>query len=171
MLLNDSLHKRLTSKERKVLLAEQIDDMYATIMRQAYFTLFEIEAHKAIANNNATIDKVAQLYLDNLSEQFADSIDISADFQWEWLYIPHFYHTPFYCYAYSFGNLLVMSLYQQFKAEGKSFIPRYFKILRAGGSQKPEQLLKNSGIDISNEQFWQQGFELVKNKIQEFKNM
>jgi oligoendopeptidase F len=70
MLLNDSLHKILDSKERKVLLAEQIDDMYATIMRQAYFTLFEIEAHKAIADQNATIDKVAQLYLDNLSEQF-----------------------------------------------------------------------------------------------------
>jgi oligoendopeptidase F len=109
--------------------------------------------------------------LDNLSEQFGDSIDISADFQWEWLYIPRFYHTPFYCYAYSFGNLLVMSLYQQFKAEGKSFIPRYFKILRAGGSRNPEQLLKDSGIDISNEQFWRQGFELVENKIQEFKNM
>ena len=127
MLLNDSLHKRLTNKERKVLLAEQIDDMYATIMRQAYFTLFEIEAHKAIANNNATIDKVAQLYLDNLSEQFADSIDMSADFQWEWLYIPHFYHTRFYCYAYSFGNLLVMSLYQQFKVFQNSSSWRFTK--------------------------------------------
>jgi oligoendopeptidase F len=171
MLLNDSLRKRLSSKERKISLAEQIDDMYATIMRQAYFTLFEVEAHKAIGDHNATIDKVAQLYLDNLSEQFGNSIDISADFQWEWLYIPHFYHTPFYCYAYSFGNLLVMSLYQQFKTEGKSFIPRYFKILQAGGSRKPEELLKDSGIDISNQQFWQQGFELVENKMKEFQDM
>jgi oligoendopeptidase F len=140
-------------------------------MRQAYFTVFEIEAHKAIADHNATIDKVAEIYLNNLTEQFDDSIDVSRDFKWEWLYIPHLYHTPFYCYAYSFGNLLVMSLYQQFKVEGTSFIPRYFKILKAGGSRKPEELLKDSGIDISDEEFWQQGFELVENKIKEFKNL
>ena len=171
MLLNDSLLKRLSAKQSKAFLAEQIDDMYATIMRQAYFTVFEIEAHKAIADHNATIDKVAEIYLNNLTEQFDDSIDVSRDFKWEWLYIPHLYHTPFYCYAYSFGNLLVMSLYQQFKVEGTSFIPRYFKILEAGGSRKPEELLKDSGIDISDEEFWQQGFELVENKIKEFKNL
>lgn len=171
MLLNDSLLKTLNTKESKAFLAEQIDDMYATIMRQAYFTMFEIEAHKAIADHHATIDKVAEIYLNNLSEQFGDSIDVSRDFRWEWLYIPHLFHTPFYCYAYSFGNLLVMSLYQQFKIEGKSFIPRYIKILGAAGSRKPEELLKDSGIDISNEEFWQQGFELVENKIKEFLNL
>jgi oligoendopeptidase F len=171
MLLNDSLLKTLNTKESKAFLAEQIDDMYATIMRQAYFTMFEIEAHKAIADHHATIDKVAEIYLNNLSEQFGDSIDVSRDFRWEWLYIPHLYHTPFYCYAYSFGNLLVMSLYQQFNIEGKSFIQRYIKILGAAGSRKPEELLKDSGIDISNEEFWQQGFELVENKIKEFLNL
>jgi oligoendopeptidase F len=85
MLLNDSLRKRLNNKELKISLGEQIDDMYATIMRQAYFTLFEIEAHKAIADHGATIDKVAQLYLDNLREQFGNSIDISADFRWHFI--------------------------------------------------------------------------------------
>ena len=110
-LLNDKLSKNLTDKERRLLLAEQIDDMYATIMRQAYFTLFEFDAHKMIPEQNATIDDVSELYFNNLNEQLGKSIDISHDFKWEWLYIPHFYHTPFYCYAYSFGNLLVMSLY------------------------------------------------------------
>jgi oligoendopeptidase F len=171
MLLHDKLSKRITKKERKILLAEQIDDMYATIMRQAYFTLFEINAHYAIAEQNATIDKVSQLYLNNLNEQFGNSVNISPDFQWEWVYIPHFYHTPFYCYAYSFGNLLVLSLYQQFKIEGKSFIPKYFKILSSGGSRKPEELLRESGIDISKDEFWQRGFDLVANKIQELKEM
>src|ERR687888_548340 len=161
MLLNDTLSKRITSKERKMLLAEQIDDLYATIMRQAYFTLFEIDAHSTIVEQNATIDEVSELYLNNLNEQFGNSVTISNDFQWEWIYISHFYHTPFYCYAYSFGNLLVVSLYRQFKREGKSFIPEYFKILSAGGSQKPEELLKESGIDISKDAFWQQGFDLV----------
>ena len=80
-------------------------------------------------------------------------------------------YSRFYCYAYSFGNLLVMSLYQQFTVEGKSFIPRYFKILEAGGFRKPEKLLKDSGIDILNEEFWQQGFELVENEVKEFNNL
>jgi oligoendopeptidase F len=171
MLLNDTLSKRITSKERKILLAEQIDDLYATIMRQAYFTLFEIDAHSAIVEQNATIDELSELYLNNLNEQFGNSITISNDFQWEWIYIPHFYHTPFYCYAYSFGNLLVVSLYRQFKREGESFIPEYFKILSAGGSQKPEELLEESGIDISKDAFWQQGFDLVAEKIQELKKV
>jgi oligoendopeptidase F len=104
MLLNDSLSKRLSSKARKAFLAEQIDDLYATIMRQAYFTMFEMEAHKAVADQNATIDKVSDIYLKNLTEQFDDSIDVSDDFRWEWLYIPHLYHTPFYCYAYRLGT-------------------------------------------------------------------
>ena len=172
MLLNDKLSERITRVERRILLAEQIDDMYATIMRQAYFTLFEIDAHRAVAEQNATIDTVSELYLNNLKEQFGNSVNVSRDFQWEWLYIPHFYHTPFYCYAYSFGNLLVLSLYHQFNSEGKkSFIPKYLKILSAGGSQKPEHLLKESGIDISKDEFWQQGFDLAAAKIQELKEM
>jgi oligoendopeptidase F len=171
MLLNDNLTKKVTSKEKKILIAEQIDDMYATIMRQAYFTIFEIDAHHAIAEENATIDKVSELYLNNLTKQFGSSVTLSPDFQWEWVYIPHFYHTPFYCYAYSFGNLLVLSLYQQFKTEGESFIPKYLKILSAGGSQKTEELLKESNIDISKAEFWQQGFDLVAKKIQELKDM
>jgi oligoendopeptidase F len=170
-LLNDQLSKNITAKERKILLAEQIDDMYATTMRQAYFTLFEIDAHKVIAEQNATIDEVSELYFKNLNEQLGNSVDISPDFKWEWLYIPHFYHTPFYCYAYSFGNLIVLSLYQQFKTEGSSFIPRYLKILSAGGSRKPEELLQESGINISQHEFWQQGFDLIAKKIQEFREM
>jgi oligoendopeptidase F len=172
MLLNDKLSERITRVERRILLAEQIDDMYATITRQAYFTLFEIDAHRAVAEQNATIDTVSELYLNNLKEQFGNSVNVSRDFQWEWLYIPHFYHTPFYCYAYSFGNLLVLSLYHQFNSEGKkSFIPKYLKILSAGGSRKPENLLKESGIDISKDEFWQQGFDLAAAKIQELKEM
>jgi oligoendopeptidase F len=172
MLLNETLSKRILLKERKILLAEQLDDMYATIMRQAYFTLFEIDAHRIIAEENATIDKVSDLYFANLVEQFGDSVSITSDFRWEWLYIPHFYHSPFYCYAYSFGNLLVLSLYQQYRSENKeTFYPKYFKILAAGGSQKPEQLLMQSGIDITKDEFWQQGFDLVAAKVQELRNL
>ena len=171
MLLNDKLFNSVGFREQKILLAEHIDDMYATIMRQAYFTLFEIDAHRIIANKNATTDNISELYLNNLSQQFGDSVNVSSDFQWEWTYIPHFYHSPFYCYAYSFGNLLVLSLYQQFKNEGRSFIPKYFNILSSGGSRKPEELLKDSGMDISRDEFWQQGFDLLEDKIKELKKM
>jgi oligoendopeptidase F len=87
----------------------------------------------------------------------------------EWLYIPHFFHTPFYCYAYSFGNLLVLSLYQQYREEGNSFISKYIKILSAGGSEKPETLLRNSGFNINDSSFWQQGFDLIQMKINKLK--
>ena len=168
MILNDRLLDKVKKNDKKIMLAEQIDDFYATIMRQAYFTLFEISAHETIGKNSATnIDDLSKIYLDNLREQFGNSLKLSDDFKYEWLYIPHFYHSPFYCYAYSFGNLLVMSLYQQFKNEGKEFIPKYIRILSAGGSKKPEDLLLNEGIDISKEDFWQSGFNLVSDKINE----
>ncbi|MCY1154461.1 MAG: pepF [Nitrososphaera sp.] len=170
MLLNEKMAEKMSKKERRILLAEQIDNLYATIIRQAYFTLFEIDAHKAIGENNATIDAVAKIYMDNLKEQFGTSITISPDFEWEWVYIPHFYHTPFYTYSYSFGNLLVLSLYRQYKLEGSSsFVPKYFKILSAGGSRKPEELLMEAGIDISRQEFWQQGFDYVQELIQQLK--
>jgi oligoendopeptidase F len=171
MLLNDKLAEKLSGRQRLFLLAEHIDDLYATIMRQAFFTAFEVDAHRMIAENNATIDAVARHYSDNLTEQFGDSVSISPDFQWEWIYIPHFYHTPFYTYAYSFGNLLVLSLYRQYKVEGRSFVPQYLKILSAGGSRKPEDLLMEAGIDISRQQFWQQGFDHVSEAIQQLKTL
>ncbi len=168
MLLNDKISNKVSNKEKKILLAEQIDDFYATIMRQAYFTIFEVSAHDSISKNSATtIDELSDLYLSNLKEQFGDSIKVTDDFKYEWLYIPHIYHSPFYCYAYSFGNLLVMSLYQQYKDEGKEFIPKYIRILSSGGTKKPEHLLMDEGIDINNENFWQKGFDLVNEKITE----
>ena len=170
MLLNEEIYKKLNREKKKIFLAEQIDDMYATIMRQAFFTVFEIEAHKHIVKQSVTIDNISELYMDNLKNQFGDSIRISDDFKWEWLYIPHFFHTPFYCYAYSFGNLLVLSLYQQYLDEGKSFISKYLKILSAGGSEKPETLLRDSGFNITDSSFWQQGFDLIKMKINKLKN-
>lgn len=172
ILLNDRLRIKLTRKQTAILLASQIDDMYATIMRQAYFTLFEIEAHKAITEKNADINEVSDQYLQNLKEQFGDSVTVSDDFRWEWLYIPHLYHTPFYCYAYSFGNLLVLSLYHQFRKEGKSsFIPKYYKLLSSGGSQKTEDILADIGINISKRDFWQQGFDLVEKNVQELEDL
>jgi oligoendopeptidase F len=151
---------------RRDILFHQMDDAYATIMRQAYFAMFEREAHRAIAEGVA-VDEMHAVYLDNLKEQFGDSLDLSDDFKFEWVAIPHFYFAPFYVYAYAFGQLLVLSLYQQYQAEGDAFKPRYFEILSAGGSASPNEILTGAGIDMSEASFWQGGFDVISSKLQE----
>ena len=146
------------------MLSEKIDDLYATILRQSFFTIFEVDAHKQIGDGT-TIDEISKTYLKNLKVQFGNSVTLSDDFAIEWSCIPHFYHTPFYCYAYSFGNLLALSLFQRYKKEGKDFVPAYTSILAAGGSKKPEKLLLEYGFDITSPKFWQEGFDYVKEQV------
>jgi len=164
MLLFDEILNKVSNEEKKSILTEHIDDLYSTISRQAFFTLFEIAAHKKIGEG-ATVEDISNEYLKTLKGQFANSINMTSDFSIEWSCIPHFYHSPFYCYAYSFGNLLALSFFQRYKKEGKSFAPTYIKILSAGGSKKPESLLKEHDIDISSKKFWQDGFEYIKNQV------
>ncbi|MCD6400466.1 MAG: M3 family oligoendopeptidase, partial [Anaerolineales bacterium] len=149
---------------RRDILFRQVDDAYATIMRQAFFALFEREAHDKV-QEGATVDQLAEMYMENLREQFGDAVALSDEFRWEWVSIPHIYHYPFYVYAYSFGQLLVLSLYQQYKNEGKPFIPRYLKILEAGGSKAPLSILSEAGIDVTKAAFWQGGFNVVEDMI------
>ncbi|MEK0345925.1 MAG: M3 family oligoendopeptidase [Nitrosopumilus sp.] len=164
LLLYDNLSDKISDDEKKIVLSEKIDDLYATIMRQSFFTIFEIDAHKQIGEGT-TIDEISKTYLQNLKEQFGNSVSLSEDFAIEWSCIPHFYHTPFYCYAYSFGNLLALSLFQRYKKEGKDFVPSYIKILAAGGSKKPEKLLSEYGFDIRSPKFWQEGFDYVDEQV------
>jgi oligoendopeptidase F len=151
---------------RRDILFRQVDDAYATILRQAYFALFERQAHEMVSQN-ASIDEMSEAYIDNLKRQFGDSVELSDEFCWEWVAIPHIYKTPFYVYAYTFGQLLVLSLYKQFKAEGESFKPRYLKILAAGGSAAPANVLSEAGIDIYSPAFWQGGFAVLEEMIAE----
>ena len=129
-------------------------------MRQAYFALFEREAHELVRQDSSA-DQLAEAYLANLKKQFGDAVEVSDEFRWEWVSIPHIYQVPFYVYAYAFGQLLVMSLYRQYKAEGEAFKPRYLKILSAGGSQAPAQILSEAGIDVYSASFWQGGFNVI----------
>lgn len=164
LLLYDNLSSKISNDEKKAMLSEKIDDLYATILRQSFFTIFEVDAHKQIGDGT-TIDEISKTYLKNLKVQFGNSVILSDDFAIEWSCIPHFYHTPFYCYAYSFGNLLALSLFQRYKKEGKDFVPAYISILAAGGSKKPEKLLSEYGFDITSPKFWQEGFDYVKEQV------
>jgi len=146
------------------LLFRQVDDAYATIMRQVFFALFERQAHEMV-RAGASVDELAAAYLENLLRQFGEAVDVSDEFRWEWVSIPHIYHVPFYVYAYAFGQLLVLALYQQYLADGEAFKPRYLKILAAGGSQAPAQVLADAGIDIFSADFWQGGFDVISQMI------
>jgi oligoendopeptidase F len=160
MLVDRLLQEETDENVRRDILFRQVDDSYATILRQAFFALFERQAHQMI-HQNASIDELSEAYLANLRTQFGDAVESSDEFRWEWISIPHIYRTPFYVYAYSFGQLLVLSLYQQFKKEGESFKPRYRKILSTGGSASPSDVLREAGIDIHDPAFWQGGFDVV----------
>jgi oligoendopeptidase F len=158
------LEEETDPQVQRNLLAAAVDDAYATVMRQAYFVLFERQAHKMIAEGKTT-DDLREAYRENLEEQFGDAVDLDEMFRWEWVTIPHIYQTPFYCYAYSFGQLLVLSLYQRYKEEGAAFIPRYLKILSYGGSASPEHILSEAGVDMSAADFWQGGFDVIRGMV------
>jgi len=171
MMLTDRLLAAESDEDvRRDLLFKQVDDAYATIMRQSYFALFEKEAHEMVVKN-ASVDELAAAYMENLKEQFGDSLELSDEFKWEWVSIPHIYHTPFYVYAYAFGQLLVLSLYQQFKREGDSFKPKYLKILSSGGSEAPAKILGDAGIDIESASFWQGGFDVVDGLVKQLEEL
>jgi oligoendopeptidase F len=170
MLTDKLLAEEKDEAVRRDLLFKQVDDAYATIMRQSYFALFEKQAHEMI-QKNASVNDIAEAYMENLKEQFGDSVELSDEFQWEWVSIPHIYHTPFYVYAYAFGQLLVFSLYQQFKIEGESFKPKYLKILSAGGSEAPAKILGDAGIDIRSPRFWQGGFDVLDKLVGELERL
>jgi len=171
LLLRRMLASETDPSVRRYLLATFVDDSYASILRQAYFVLFERQAHELINGPGTTVDGLADCYMENLAEQFGDSVTLSDEFRWEWTSIPHIYQVPFYCYAYSFGLLLVLALYREYEREGEAFVPRYLKILAYGGSLSPIEILDEAGIDIRSEAFWQGGFDVIGEMISELEAM
>ena len=170
MLVDRLLEEEKDDRVRRDLLFRQVDDSYATIMRQSYFALFEKTAHQMTADG-ASVDDLSNAYFDNLKSQFGDHIDIGEEFRWEWVSIPHIFHVPFYVYAYAFGQLLVLSLYKQYQAEGESFKPKYIHILSTGGAKAPVALLAEAGIDVADPSFWQGGFDVVDEMVTQLENL
>ncbi|PWB49942.1 MAG: oligoendopeptidase F [Anaerolineales bacterium] len=166
MLVDSLLASESDASVRQALLFRQVDDAYATVMRQAQFALFERQAHDMV-QHGATNDELSAAYLENLRTQFGNAVEVSDEFRWEWVSIPHIYQTPFYVYAYTFGQLLVLSLYQQYKKEGSTFKPRYLKLLSSGGSKSPDKILTDAGINMHSRSFWQGGFDVIQGLIEQ----
>jgi oligoendopeptidase F len=170
MLVDRLLAEESDESVRRDILFRQVDDAYATIQRQAFFALFEKQAHEMV-RQSASVDEMSEAYLQSLHAQFGSAVDVADEFRWEWVSIPHIYASPFYVYAYAFGQLLVFSLYRQFKQEGEAFKPRYRKILSTGGSQAPEKLLAEAGIDIRQASFWQGGFDVIAGLVDQLEQI
>lgn len=171
MIMNERMLRETSDPAlKRDILSRIVDDAYATVMRQAFFATFERDAHAAIANGAST-GEVCDLYMQNLKTQFGDAIDVQDYFKWEWVSIPHIYATPFYVYAYSFGQLLTLSLYQRYRDQGEAFKPKFLKILAYGGSASPQHILQEANIDIASAEFWQGGFDVVSGFIDQLEQL
>lgn len=155
-------------KTRLSLLCSKLEDIFATVFRQVVLTRFEEKLHHARRNEGElTSSRINELWIEANKPMFGDSVELTKDYAWWWMYIPHFIHSPFYCYAYSFGELLVMALYQKYQNERNLFVPRYIELLSSGGSDAPEKLLARVGVDITDPNFWQGGLDLLREMVNE----
>jgi oligoendopeptidase F len=153
-------------KVQLALLCSKIEDAFATVFRQVVLTRFEQKAHAARqAEGELTAERLNALWMEANQPMHGDAVKLTEGYAWWWLYIGHFVHVPFYCYAYSFGELLVLALYEQYQREGEAFVPKYMQLLTAGGSMSPPELVGRLGIDINQPSFWNQGLNLLDTMV------
>lgn len=162
LILFEKMMKNESDKEiKKTWLSEKMADAYATICRQNYFIKFEMIAHREIGKG-ITAEELSKLYFQTLKEQFGKSVAIDPLFKYEWSYISHIFESPFYCYAYNFGELVSYALLARYKKEPKKWGEMIIKILESGGSMAPEEILREAKIDICATDFWQDSFETIR---------
>ncbi|ABK16232.1 M3 family oligoendopeptidase [Syntrophobacter fumaroxidans] len=155
-------------KERAALLCSKLEDSFATVFRQVSMNRFESAVHnQRRSGGELDPERISQFWLDSQKQMFGDSVTLTGDYRIWWSYIPHFIHSPGYVYAYAFGELLVLSLYRQYRQTGASFVPLFRDLLEAGGKASPNELLSPFGIDLSDPSFWKRGLEVIEGMLDE----
>ena len=160
--------RRLLREERDpavrlALLCGKLEDAFATVFRQVVMTRFEEKLHAARrSEGELPVERVNALWMEANRPMFGDAVHLRDAYAWWWLYIPHFVHSPFYCYAYAFGELLVLALVRRYDEEGPAFAPRYLEMLAAGGSESPREVVARTGLDIADPGFWARGLSLLE---------
>ncbi len=154
-------------KKRKAMLAAKVEDMLNTVVRQIAFYTFERKIHTARKDGELTAEQIGALWLEVQSESLGPGIAFSEGYETFWVYISHFIHSPFYVYAYAFGDCLVNSLYARYGESAQGFREKYFALLKAGGTQHHSELLKPFGLDASDPAFWQKGLKVIEGFIDE----
>ncbi|QND48214.1 M3 family oligoendopeptidase [Rhizobium lusitanum] len=161
------LDKTTDKRERKAMLAQKVEDMINTVVRQIAFYEFERKLHTARKNGELTSDDIGELWLSVQAESLGPAIKISEGYETYWTYIPHFIHSPFYVYAYAFGDCLVNSLYAVYQNAEEGFQAKYFELLKAGGTKHHSELLKPFGLDATDPSFWSKGLSMIEGLIDE----
>ncbi len=164
MLVFRSVLKRMFSPvERLGLLCSKIEDTYATVFRQVAMNRFEETVHNARrTHGELDPDLISSAWIETQTAMFGDSVLLLDHYRIWWSYIPHFVHSPGYVYAYAFGELLVMALYEQYLCEGPDFVPKYLAFLESGGKAKPGELLRPFGVDLADAGFWDRGMRIIE---------
>ena len=157
--------------ERKVMLAGKVEDMINTVVRQIAFYDFECKLHKARSEGELTPDDINALWMSVQSESLGPAFKFMEGYETFWAYIPHFVHSPFYVYAYAFGDGLVNALYAVYQDNSEGFQDKYFDMLKAGGSMHHKDLLAPFGLDASDPKFWDKGLSMISGMIDELEAM
>jgi len=159
------------ARERKALLAQKVEDMINTVVRQIAFYSFERKVHEERKTGELTSERLGQIWLEVQAESLGPSIELKEGYETYWSYVPHFIHSPFYVYAYAFGDCLVNSLYGLYQDAHPGFVAKYFQMLEAGGSKHHSELLAPFGLDASKREFWQKGLRVIETMIDELEAM
>ena len=152
-------------KEKKALLANKVEDMLNTVVRQIAFFEFEKKIHEKRKNSELSVKEICSIWVETQKESLGPSINFEDEYKYYWTYIPHFIHSPFYVYAYAFGDCLVNSLYAVYQDGLEKFDEKYIQLLEAGGSMRYRELLKPFNLDPSHPDFWQKGISVIESFI------
>ena len=164
----EMVRREKDAKRRKRLIASKVEDMLNTVVRQIAFCEFEKRVHGERRNGELTAERISQIWMDVQSQSLGPAIKLHGDYKYYWTYIPHFIHSPFYVYAYAFGDCLVNSLYAVYeKNKVPDFEKKYLTMLEAGGTLRHKELLKPFGLDATKPDFWQQGLDIISGFIDE----
>jgi oligoendopeptidase F len=161
------LERAENARERKIMLAGKAEDMINTVVRQVAFYTFERKVHLARADGELTAEKLGEIWLEVQRESLGPAIHLGPGYETFWTYIPHFIHSPFYVYAYAFGDCLVNSLYAVYSRAEAGFQEKYLSMLRAGGTKRHKELLAPFGLDASDPGFWQMGLSVIDGIVTE----
>jgi len=171
LLTRELLDKESDPTVRKSLLCAKIEDIIATTFRQTVLTRFELRLHTERKNGLLSSDRIAEIWLEENGKLFGDAVEMIPAYRWGWSYISHFIHTRFYCYSYTFAELMVLALFQKYREDGDSFKPGYRCLLESGGALSPADTARLAGIDITEGDFWQKGYDFLGGLIKELKTI
>ncbi|MFP4331896.1 MAG: M3 family oligoendopeptidase [Campylobacterales bacterium] len=166
MMLFDSMSESMDRGELLGFYAGKLEDIFATVFRQIVFTNFERRVHAS--TDELSVEEFSSIWYEENVKMFGESVTLSEDYKIWWSYIPHFVHSPFYCYAYAFGELLVLALYRIYKDGMSDFEKRYKNFLKSGGSKSPKELIAFFGYDIEDVHFWDIGLREVESMLEKF---